>query len=223
MEENQSIKGLTSILGVMTISIPILYLLGYFYHVGYLEKYNLSISIFGENIEGHLVNAFMFFTQAFVVVSKLIEENPYSIAIFFILIWIYGFFLVIASKKKESFAEWFQSFSNWKYFEYIFIPFVLAVASVGIPSVLLTVVASAILGVLFSFSVGNQVAQNEIDAFSSCDISRRCIVVQQDNRKKITGKIIASSNEYLALYDGVKVIVIPNEKLKFETQPKKQL
>ncbi|MCF2862004.1 hypothetical protein ABMY44_16520 [Pseudoalteromonas sp. Cnat2-41] len=221
MGEVQSSSRLAYVISAMTLSVPILYLIGYFYQYGYLEEYNLSISLFGDSLEGYLVSAFVFFMQAFVIISTFLQEHPWSVLIFALGIWLYGLLIALVNRKKESIKSKAKKISKWEHFDIVIFPIGLAIASVSLPSMIFTFFAGAILGILFSWGVGHQVAQKEISNFPKCEGVSKCISISSKRGRIGQGRVVAATDKYLAIYDGIKVSIVPNNELTFETQPKK--
>ena len=57
----KQLNSLQLALAAMSLSVPVLYLVGYFYYLGYLSTFGLNIDVFPRGIQDHLVYAFMVF------------------------------------------------------------------------------------------------------------------------------------------------------------------
>ncbi|EKE87524.1 hypothetical protein [Idiomarina xiamenensis] len=216
MEEITSSNRLAYILGIMATSVPALYLLGYFYHFGYLEEYNLPPSLFRDSFEGYLISAFTFFMQSFVLLLKFFKKTPLSILLLILMIWLYGLLIAFFKRLKGKTHIPTNKLTNCKTYDFIASPIILVLATVSISYLILVFIGSLIFGILISWAVGHQIAQQEIKNHVDCGESGSCVSLTPENGIVVQGKVIATSNNYIAIYDGntVHVEFIQNSKLK---------
>ncbi|WP_394228411.1 hypothetical protein [Pseudoalteromonas spongiae] len=210
-------------LATMTISVPIFYALGYFFKLGYLDAYNLSISMFNEGLEGHIVNSVLFVAALLELISEAIKNYGVMFLSLLLLTWLYGVFLIYINKKKESIDKKLCRLGKNKYSEYLVFPFVMVGVTLALPFTIF-ISASIVIWVLHaSYVVGTKVAKKEMSGFNGCARSNRCVTVLFENGKKLSGKVIAISDKYIAIYQEEKISVLPNKNLKLETESKRDI
>ncbi|WP_055733966.1 hypothetical protein [Agarivorans gilvus] len=65
-----------------TVCVPVLYLLGYFYHIGFLDKFGVSTEFFPQSVQQYLVVSFFFVFSIAMKVLGFIGANPWLVGVY---------------------------------------------------------------------------------------------------------------------------------------------
>ncbi|WP_432455875.1 hypothetical protein ACRRS0_10590 [Agarivorans sp. QJM3NY_29] len=175
---------LNRIVGLMTISVPVLYLMGYFYHYSYLDGFGVNSDFFPRSIQDHLVGAFVFM---FIVVSnayKYLNNNVWFLVIsggvgfisFFALM--YGF----RNPMKNSLVSFIERKGFYEQFEsYVIFPAIGAFFGSIFPYGLICLFWLLLLLPAAGVWQGKASAERDLDSFHGCEQSElsqkeKCII-----------------------------------------------
>jgi hypothetical protein len=218
MTENNKVAkkyiSLTTVISLMSLSIPFLYLIGYFYDLGYMEGFNVSNEFFIKSIDGYLVNAFyafMFLTLQLIDFSN--DNRAYFIfvgVIFAFLGWLY----VYSEHHQKETEKYHRKISKIKYFEYWATSLFFGFLGFIIPYLIILIMAVLVLIPLGAYFGGVNQAQKIIESYGECDINslkpdEKCTLIFEDGDLKLKGFLIASSKTHMAIYNGKKSIIYP--------------
>ncbi|WP_462152314.1 hypothetical protein [Pseudoalteromonas xiamenensis] len=226
-KDNHHIFNLTNIAAIVSLSVPLLYIVGHLYFQGYLSVYNQSVDSLSLPFESILMKSFYVVSGSMFHLVKLIIGNIWYVLFFAGAMFLYGLLIVFLSYRYEKVEAAVQKrkmlLKESKIFNYGFIPTAVAIFSVGAPIFLLVLIVSVLMLIWSSYSYGAKLAKEEIADFAYCKEGQKavCTTVVESNGNSTTGVLIASTDKYVALYTGQKVVLISNQNLKIETQPKK--
>ncbi|RZF79137.1 hypothetical protein EXT46_14670 [Pseudoalteromonas sp. CO325X] len=226
-KDSRHFFNLTNIAAVVSLSVPLLYIIGHLYFQGYLSVYNQSVDSLSLPFESILMKSFYVTSGAVINLLEAAFGSFKSLLIWGGFLFLYSAVLMYLEKHSDSvkkkIAEKKQHFRGSRLFRYAFLPTVVALLAVGIP-----VFVAAVLFVLFAFiwsshSYGAKFAKEEIADFAYCNAEQKavCTTVHEPSGQSTQGVLIASTDKFVALYTGQKVVLISNQNLKIETQPKK--
>lgn len=226
-KHSHNIFNLTNIAAVISLLVPLLYIIGHLYLEGYLSVYNQSVDSLSLPFESILMKSFYVTSGAVINLLEAAFGSFKSLLICGGFLFLYSAVLMYLEKHSDSvkkkIAEKKHYFRDSRLFRYAFLPTVVALLAVGIP-----VFVAAVLFVFFAFiwsshSYGAKFAKEEIADFAYCNEEQKavCTTVHEPGGQSTQGVLIASTDKYVALYTGQKVVLISNQNLKIETQPKK--
>lgn len=226
MSESNTQKTLTSITILFTIALPHLYIFEFAYQVGYLGRYGISNELFPRSVPEYLTSSLLFFMTTFTFSAKYIISGLALIITGFV---IYAVLMLLADYKSEALLkkpiQWYTKFQpyilciktkllkiNYKILaQPAKVAFGLFITFYG----LLGLMLYASLVTLIPLYVGQKVASDEIKEAPLCKLERTfkdCVQLMEYDDVIASGKIIANSDKYLALYnDGKATIYSKND------------
>ncbi len=81
MQSKETYKiSLTNIIALMTVSVPILYVIGYFYEQGWVEGFGLNEQFFPKSVHDYLISSF------FVLYKVAADLFAYAITNYYVFI-----------------------------------------------------------------------------------------------------------------------------------------
>lgn len=207
----------------LSFLVSMMYLCGYLYHAGYLGGYKIIDGHFELTVEGYLLKFFLLFIQFFAEILKFTGLSEILVVSGFILM--YGFFLygVHAARFviKARIQRIKERFFRGKKLGWLGVPLTFTGIVVGVPLFALGFFAVVIVIILSSYSVGSHRAAEDIQSFIPCNSAgAKCTKVFSGLEMIAEGTVIEVSDRAVAIYDGTKAIVLENQNLRFETQPK---
>ncbi|WP_022946051.1 hypothetical protein [Pseudoalteromonas ruthenica] len=226
-KDSRHFFNLTNVAAVVSISVPFLYIIGHLYFQGYLSVYNQSVDSLSLPFESILMKSFYVVSGSLFHLVGLIIGNIWHVLLCAGAMFLYVLVIVFLSNRYEKIETEVQKrkigLKESKIFNYGFIPTAVAIFSVGAPIFLLVLIASIFMLIWSSHSYGAKLAKEEIEDFAYCKEGQKavCTIVVESSGNSTTGVLIASTDKYVALYTGQKVVLISNQNLKIETQPKK--
>lgn len=226
-KDSRHFFNLTNIAAVVSLSVPLLYIIGHLYFQGYLSVYNQSVDSLSLPFESILMKSFYVLSGSLFHLVSLIIGNIRYVLLCAGAMFLYVLVIVFLSNRYEKIEIEVQKrkvgLKESKIFNYGFIPTAVAIFSVGAPVFLLVLIASIFMLIWSSYSYGSKLAKEEIADFAYCKKVQKavCTTVVESTGNSTTGVLIASTDKFVALYTGQKVVLISNQNLKIETQPKK--
>jgi len=215
---------LNRIVGLMTISVPVLYLMGYLYHYSYLAEFGVNSDFFPRSIQDHLVGAFVFM---FIVVSNsykylnnnvwfLVTSGGVGFILFFVLM--YGF----RNPMKTPLISFIERKGSYEQFEnYIIFPAIGAFLGSIFPYGLICLFWLLLLLPAAGVSQGKASAERELANFQGCEQSnlshkQKCIFLFKNNELFAEGLLLAKSSTDIAIWNGEFTEIFPTEGLRYE-------
>lgn len=207
----------------LSLLISTMYLCGYLYHAGYLAGYKIVEGHFELTVEGYLLKFFLLFIQLFSEILKFTGLFEILAASGFVLM--YGVFLYGVHSARSAIKAWILRIKKYvfrgKKLEWLELPLTLTGVVVGGPLLVMGILALITLTILSSYSVGSHRAAEDIESFIPCNSDgAKCTKVFSGLQMVAEGSVIEVSDRAVAIYDGTKAIVLDNQNLRFETQPK---
>lgn len=207
----------------LSLLISTMYLCGYLYHAGYLGGYKIIEGHFELTVEGYLLKFFLLFIQLFSEILKF--TGLYEILAVSGFILMYGFFLYGVHAARFVIKAWIQCIKErlfrGKKLDWLGMPLTFTGVVVGVPLLVMGILAFIVLIILSSYSVGSHRAAEDIKSFIPCNSAgAKCTKVFSGVEMVAEGFVIEVSDRAVAIYDGTKAIVLENQNLRFETQPK---
>jgi hypothetical protein len=222
-QTENTVSRIAKVIGWLSaISIPVLYLIGYLFHMGNLHMYGLPIENFPQSIEQYLVNSFFAIVSQYMKLLAL-TNNIQLLVGFAIFLFLFWFLMVLDYRFNEKFAGNISRLKGkvrgYKHFDLAFIPPILTTVLFGALAVLISIPTLGILMVLSGYESGKEMAIRDMRSFVSCSLAdSSCSTVVLDG-KSFEGLIVAMSEKYLAIYDGTSTHVIPTDRLMITTKP----
>lgn len=225
--KRESLNLLATLAALISLSIPVLYLIGHLYYEGYLNAYNQSIDTLSLPIESILLKSFYVISGLILHIFNSVINNLLVIFLIGVGVFLYAMFLIFLANRAEKIKNTFESkkegFKQSKYFHYGLLPTVVAFFGVG-SLLFFALFIFLIFGIFWSsHSYGKKLAEEEIREFQNCGVGNKyiCSQIIESSGTKTKGLVIASSDKFIGIYTGEKVVLISNQNLKIETQPKK--
>ena len=109
---------------------------------------------------------------------------------------------------------------NFKNLDLTVFPVVLGAFSVLIPFTILSLMAFLILGLFSGYTVGQDVAQRELQVFS-CKPSSRCMRLFKDGVQLAEGRVVDISDKFIGIYTEDGAQLIPNSGITFKNHPRR--
>ncbi|KPM80272.1 hypothetical protein [Pseudoalteromonas sp. UCD-33C] len=223
---HQNIFTLTNIAASISLFVPIFYIVGHLYLQGYLSVYNQSVDSLSLPFESILMKSFYVISGSIIQLFISFVDNIIYFFSFAAFIFVYSVIIIFTAshseKMKKKIEEKKVSLRKSNLFNYGFVPTAIAIISAGGPFLLLTALAAILMAIWSSYSYGERLAKEEITDFAYCKEKQKavCTTIIESNGIKTVGVLIASSDKFIALYTGQKVVLINNQNLKIETKPR---
>ncbi len=207
---------LTFALSIMTLSIPGLYLVGFFYDLGYMEVFNVSNDLFKKSVHGYLVNAFYVFM---ILTNQILDfaNNSFFkvwVVLLGLLFAVLGFLDVFIKRHQKNLEQKIYKISQYKYYEYFAVSGYFGF--LGIIILYLVIITLCVLAIIpiGAYYAGENEARKAIKSYGECNINKlkpdeKCTFVYKNEKLQVKGLRIASSETHLAIFDGNKSIVYP--------------
>lgn len=220
-----SVSWVAIIVSVFSLLAPVGYLVGYYFADGYLRGFGIDQGLFLRSVQEYVAESFKAISVLVGVLGPVLEYSTYKKWLLICAgIGAYALVLVLCLRllelaisksrlsgkiskhvKKQSTVVWFFS----------------GAVLLLIPPILVYVLAFLVLPAWAGNVLGNKAAEQEIQAFMGCTVDsptqstapktaapESCISVYAENKVIAQGKIIATSDKYLALFTGEKSVVI---------------
>lgn len=220
MTERKSVLGakFSLALSVMTLSVPVLYLIGYGYYQGYLDAFGVSTDFFPQSVQDYLVSAFFAFSHAILKTFTIATEKYWIFVIAAIvmaglgvlIVWVTGDRRQIAIERKK------EKFKSHPLALYFVVPASLGVFSLVAPYVIIVMLSFFVVIPYVAYRVGDDEGKAAIDRFQDCtlnEVSRihNCVYVYRDDELQAKGLLIARSSDHIAIFDQGRAIILPSD------------
>lgn len=213
---------------LISISVPILYVIGRAYNEYYLSVYGVSAELFPKATQDYLFFAFIgIFDACFSLLTFAIEDWV-SIAIWALGISAYVGFLFWFEESKlapglRTFCAYFKTHRTFRVAGVLSSgPLIVAMGA----AFLFFLVFILLLPIYIGQKAGVRVATEEIKKdFGVCGVpiakkdTKACVVLYKENEEIMRGRIIAVSDSLVAVVVDGKAAIIDREGIRFETKP----
>ena len=195
--------------------IPLLYAIGYSYDLGYLNQYNIDIQMFHSSIDHYFIIAFYAFSN--VVISIFPYFNKWDImllcavfaVIFYLILWSIQF------NAEGKIISWQNNFIRGTNSKFLFISISISTLFIALLFVFFICIFLLISLPVMSYKEGKNDAKQEITNYRSCEeINTKlkgCVFITQEGKPIAKGRLVTSSEKYVAVFDGTQTRVIPIE------------
>lgn len=221
MAESNAQKTLTAITILFTIALPHLYIFGFAYEAGYLGHYGIHTELFPRSVAEYLTSSLLFFLSTFWISAKYIIT---ALSIIFFGFILFAALMLLADNKSEVLLKkpikWYKKIQpyflclkarlNKFNFKILAMPAKFAGIVFFIFYALLGLMVYASLVTFIPFLVGQKVASDEIKKTKLCNSEKpveNCVSLTEYGNVVASGKIIASSEKYIALYNDGKTVI----------------
>ncbi|MDO6686731.1 MULTISPECIES: hypothetical protein [unclassified Agarivorans] len=217
---------LNRIVGITTISVPVLYLLGYFYFYGYLSVFGVSSDFFPQTIQEHLVGAFVcIFTMAFRAFNYL-SNNQWVLVISGVsgaVIFFVAVYSVLNPIKNPIASYINRKELNDKFHHYLVIPAIGGFLGSIVPYGAVCLLCLLLLFPALGHWQGKAWADRELASFQGCEQSQlsqkeKCIFLFKDNELFAEGLLLAKSSTDIAIWNGEFTEIFPTDGLRYEVR-----
>lgn len=233
MQKEQNYQNIFALVTVMTtILLPLLYLFGYAYELGYLEGYGISNELFPRSIPEYLTSSLLFFLITFSFTAKYSIYILTSIVAIFV---VYAILHLAIHKNSYTIIEKIKAlFSPHKPLLLCISMFIkeLNLNILARPAkftawifltlycllVIMLIVSCLTIAPLF---VGKKIAADEIKKFRKCipeKLAGECISLTEFGNVIASGKLVASSDKYIALYNEGKTIIYSSKEYDIQVK-----
>lgn len=198
----------------MTISVPVLYLIGYFYHLGYLSVYGLSNEFMSYSIYDYLVQAFVVFLQLSTTMVNYLNEYRWKLLLWAGVVTLVLVPLVYLIKHPAWVVKKAQTAFGWKYADYVTIPSVMGFIAFFIPYSLVICLFTLCVIPITAYWQGEREAGLNIRNFHGCELNERsvkdsCLQVSSKDYGIVEGDYIAQSSSHIAIWNGISTEIVP--------------
>ena len=213
---------------LISISVPILYVIGRAYDEYYLSIYGVSAELFPKATQDYLFFAFIGIFDACFSLLTFAIEDWISIAIWALGISAYVGFLFWFEESKlapglRSFCAHFRTHRTFRIAGVLSSgPLIVAMGA----ALLFFIVFMLLLPIYIGQKAGVRVATEEIKKdFGVCSVStakkdtKACVVLYKENAEIMRGRIIAASDSLVAVAVDGKAVIIDREGIRFKTKP----
>lgn len=208
-----------------TFLLPLLYVFGYAYDLGYLGGYGISAELFPKSIPEYLTSSLLFFIITFGFTANFIIYGLISIVFIFV---IYALLHITAHKNSAAILKFIST-------PFLFAkPFLLKIHALILrlnlkilaPQAKFTfgifLILYSFLGIMLIVSlvttiplfIGKKVAIDEIKRSKTCmeqELTENCVTLSEYGNVIAFGRLIASSDKYIALYNSGKTIIYASQ------------
>lgn len=211
----------------MSISVPILYLVGYYYEQGYLETFGVNSDYFPRTVQEYLVTAFFAFTDMIFKIFSIATKNYHQFIILGIFVFVVAIVTVYLVKKEEKIIKIKNRIRSYKIFDYVFIPSVMFLLTMLIPYLAMVILGSVVLIPIAGYYQGKDKAKKSIEKYLNYseygkEEMRRSTLVKKGDKIILKGKFVAKSENSLAIFDGVKTQIISTKEKTIVTAKEKK-
>ncbi len=199
-ENNKKSKfNIASVLTMMTVLTPAVYLLGYFYEMGVLSAYGISNEYFPRSVQNYFIQAFIFYLDIFPDILGF-KYLTHSILIIFGYSLIIGISAIYFVNKEDSIKKGYNNLKNKAFFKWLLLPAYIATyvtSHFALIFVCILLVASPFLG----YKIGSESSLKQKALFqelyekTACDMSKlakpySCVFLIDGNKKILHGKLL---------------------------------
>lgn len=230
MENNRRFLTIEKAVALMAISLPVLYLIGYFYESGYLSVYAVSTDFFPRSVADYLTWSFSAISVCSVDVWLWVTNHWYYL--FILLIFLVGYFLIVvfgayvsrrSSLSRHGISTRFNKVKRTRGFWFILFPFGMSVFTIGVFLILLVLLLALILSPYVFYKYGEGNAKREIKSFQACNLidenkkqsnlksgshMQECVYIYRDDTLVLSGILITADATHAAIWDGEKSVIV---------------
>jgi len=226
--ENKKKVSFTSVISLMTLAVPILYLIGYYYSQGYLATFDVSDQYFPSSVQDYLVNSFFVFVQFIVGILAYANEKYYVFIGFAFGMFLLSLVMVVAYRYSHKIDKTKEILKNHPSFDYMVFPSFMFFLSLLIPYLAIFALALLVFIPIGAYWQGEKDANTAIEKFRGCELhqleeSDKCTFIEKDGVTLHSGMFIAKSSTHIALWDGknTKIYPLKNELIVMKHGEKK--
>lgn len=226
MAKEQNIQNILALVTVMTtFLLPLLYVFGYAYELGYLGGYGISSELFPKSIPEYLTSSLLFFIITFGFTANFIVYGLASIVLIFLL---YALLHITAHKNSAILLKYTSA--PFLFSKPLFVriyDFILKLnLKILAPQAKFTfgvfLILYSLLGIMLAVSlittiplfIGKKVAADEIKKSKVCMVEKfteNCVSLSEYGNVIALGRLIASSDKYIALYNNGKTTIYASQ------------
>lgn len=204
----------------VTLSVPVFYLIGYFYSVGYLGEFGLNEEYFPITIQDYLVMSFFVFMKVITTILTSAREKYWVVAIAAIVVGVIVLLAVHIGKNYEFTESRAKSFRSYKYFDYLFYPFMSTIFTLVAPYAFVSFLFTLALIPAAAYVQGGHSAKEYKNDFNGCRLdkmmdNKSCVYLKGGERHE-SGMFIANSDSHIAIWNGVSTEVINTDGMEIE-------
>ncbi|WP_432454537.1 hypothetical protein ACRRS0_03440 [Agarivorans sp. QJM3NY_29] len=212
------------IISLMTVSVPALYLLGYFHTYGYQIGFGMSGEFFPKSIQEHLVGSFIVIFLVVVDLWVYLRTHFYVLLLFFAVVFVFSFVAIYFLRNPVKFkfdAESRGGDVPERLYFYVYGPLKISVLMLATPYIVLCILISIVALPWFSYNQGKDLALGSIEHFEGCELAelsrdKSCIFLSKQTGDIANGMFVARSESHIAIWNGAFTEVFPTAGLKYE-------
>jgi|SRR5690554_3705382 len=223
MTEEKSFLGakLSLALTITTLSVPVLYLIGYGYYQGYLSAFGVSADFFPQSVQDYLISAFFAFSHAIIKTLNIATEKywvflivaAFMAGIGALMVWISGEARQVGIRRKK---EQLQAHPLSLYF---LVPLGLGAFSIVMPYVLIATLSLVVAVPFIAYWVGHDEGKAAIEFFQECKLDEKpkrqnCVYLYQGGELLVKGLLIARSTDHVAVFENSQAIILPSDSFR---------
>jgi hypothetical protein len=217
-------RGLAITASLATLGVPVLYIVGFGYDLGYLTEYGINTEFFPRSMQEYLVLAFYSLLYLAVGVHDFAQQQWRGIlvvsaasaftAMAMVFICRRGLdrrmIAVVAIARRHPAAD------------YLIYPALAWVFSAVVPYLLIVTIFLLLFMPSFGYFEGRKVARDGISNVGECLKTEMrddgCVVVKDADKVVSRGRFVARSSTHIAIYDGRGTTVLPLRDYVVEAQ-----
>jgi len=205
---------ITSVISLMTLAVPVLYLIGYYYSKGYLARFDVSDQYFPSSVQDYLVSSFFVFVQFIIGIIAYANEKYYVLIGFSFSIFLLSLYMVVVSKYSEKIGKIREKLKNHPWFDYLAFPSFMFLLSLLVPVLAIFVLSLLVVIPFGAYLQGGKDATAAIEKFKGCELQQldsgdKCTFIEKDGFTLHSGMFIARSPTHIAIWDGKNANIYP--------------
>ena len=198
-------------IALMSLLVPMLYLVGYFYELGYLNAFDVSNDFIPRSIQTYLM---MSYHVGVIGIAGILDitggfNNLFIITI--VVFWITGIAAILFINNESKIINFKSNVIQLPWIRYLIFPIANGIAGSIILYIVLTVISLPVMG----YFVGKNVAIDIKSNFQNCTVNteknikpnHQCTFVYNGEKLELSGFSVAASTEYIAIYTGDKTVI----------------
>lgn len=209
---------IVKLVAFVTVAVPILYLVGYFYHIAYLYEFGLSSDFYSLDTQEYLSLFFVVFSLSAISVFSWLQAHVHfivmAVVVYYLLMVGVVFFVRNESHLMEKSGGIKAVIKNSWWYQYLVLPIVPTGAIFYMVLYIFVFVLSAALIPFYGYSQGKELANERLNDFKGCDLTvlsqeQKCTFVLDEGSEILKGLRVAKSDTSIAIWNGEKTIVYP--------------
>lgn len=226
-DKRQPARSLAVTASIATLAVPVLYIVGYGYDLGYLAEFGVSTEFFPRSVQEYLVLAF-YALLYFAISTYDAAQEQWHVILIMATITAGATLIAIAiheSRLSRRLQDLAVAARRHKSFDYVAYPTLVWTLSAVIPYALVATLFLVLFAPSVGYFKGRAVAREGIDGAAEClawnPSAESCIRIRDGDKTVLQGRFVARSETHVAVYDGSTTIILPLREYIVDAAPRK--